>query len=490
MKMINEVKFLFMIGLCFFSCSSSEEKSIQIDVFTTPVREPWVDETFSEREKVELWQKNTIAKIKQLASVPTPEQVLAYAIEFKIDPRFPDPFIGDPTVWNANWTYSPASYVTSKKVKKEKPNVEEAKASLIQRGFKNWEAKQYDQDSDGLVADIVTFAKSNQKEAKAYVTRYLKLPQANVLIWVSCGEGCYNTPIRGSLELYQLIKDDTSLREMYFERTRQFINEAFPFTQGDRSIEVLKRIAGEHTGNMFELKSGLWGAEDANLLFTYLLGVQRLNDFELKNFWVQMLDTFPRRRLGDRTLLFEREVGRFIFGYVIAQHVQDLTPEQEIILDVLSGRSPPDLVSLYKTQKTMFGSGQVPVPDIKYLFSFLTRGNVLSATREDEIREILGISKISGQPLRQQIRNCLNEAMRTVINDQELLDSLFWEPKRALDINRRARRFRANHHMSVMDLYPDTDQEYQEIVLPVLNLLGEKFPDALERYQRVHGDSP
>ena len=607
---MKHIQFFLILGILFsVSCSKPTPVPVEAIVIPTPLPEPEVDTTFSDKQAVETWRTEFAKRVDERVALPSPEKILAYAKDFKVDSTKPDPFIGDPTVWNANWTYLSASYAAPAQTKKEKPNVEEAKAleaanrhwdaaqiwiqlgkmedanrcskklakkgewkavaliavltgdlaslssattkmvkarqvsrtkdvvyfaiekdkmhaarhicnihswqlenilseneirtlarrgdpslipSLIQRGLKNWERQQYDRDSDDLVADIMTFAKSNPKEAKLYASRYLKLLQANVLIWVSCGEGCYNTPIRGSLELYQLIKDDPSLREIYFERTRQFINEAFPLTQGDTSIEVVKTIAGEHVGNMDGWSTDMWGNmstfnDVGNLLFTYLLNVSRVNDHYLKDFWVQLMDTFPKRHGMDRVLAFEREIGRFILGLSVNVKADGLTPEESVILDVFQGHPAPDLVNLYKVRPIASEEYRKKLPDVKSLFAFLTRGDV-SPAREAQIRTELSIDQATPESnhLRFILRGKLEELMPTRQDDMAWMRSVFSKLEEALWTNMRAQKERAERNLLAIQLYPDTPEEFEEIIAPSLILLGEKLPSILELYREEH----
>lgn len=601
---MHYMKFLLVFGILFsFSCSrSSAPVPVEPVVTPTPFPEPEVDTTFSTKEAVEAWRTEFAKMVKERAALPSPENILVYAKDFKVDPSKPDPFIGDPTVWNANWTYSSASYVTPEEAKKKKPNVEEAKAleaanrhwdaaqiwielgkmedvkrcsqklvkkgewkavaliavltgdltsltdattkmvkadqisrtkdvihfafdqhkmnaarhicvthgwqiedvlspedirslarrgdasfmsGLIDRRLKEWETQQYDRDSDDIVRDIVIFAKSHPKEAKIYASRYLKFPQANVLIWVSCGEGCYNSPIRGSIELYQLVKDDTSAREMYFERARQFINEAFPINQGENSIEVIRTIAGGHAGNMAGWSTDMWGSssnESGNLLFTYLWHVRRLNDPVLKAFWVQMLDTFGNRHGMDGALVFEREFGRFLLGLPVNMKAEGLTTEQKIVLDVFQGRSAPDPVLLWKNSATASKEELDKIPSFLWFFTFLTRGDV-SPAREAQIRTELGLEPLSDQHLRYALRYKLEQLIHTDRDELHWLETGLEKPQDALWTNVRAQQERSDRGLPAIDLYPDTEQEFQELIAPSLVILGEKLPGIYKSYK-------
>jgi hypothetical protein len=362
--------------------------------------------------------------------------------------------------------------------------------ALIERGLKEWETQQYDRDSDGLVADIMTFAKSNPKEAKVYAVRYLKLSQANVLIRVSCGEGCYNTPIRGSIELYQLVKEDSTVKELYFERARQFVNEAFPLNQGDTPIEVIRTIAGDHAGNMSGWSTDMWGSssnESGNLLFTYLWHVRRSNDQSLKSFWAQMLDTFGNRHGIDGAMIFEREFGRFLLGLPVNAKAQGLTPDQKVVLDVFEGRPAPDPVSLWKSLLTLSKEESEKAPDVQWLFSFLTRGDV-SPAREVQIRTELGIERTipENAHLRFVLRRKLEELMPTRLDERIWMQSAFSKAKEALWTNMRAQQERAHRNLPAIQLYPDTVEEIDELIAPSLTLLGEKFPGILALYREEH----
>ena len=324
------VLFFLMSG-----CKKPDSSPIIIEITPTPYPEPEVDRTFEDSGKTEAWRKEFAQKVEERLALPTPEKVLGYVKEFKVDSSKPDPFIGDPTVWDSTWTY-PVFGATQEK--KTPPNAETAKA--LETAGRHWDAAQewvalgnteaakncavalakkrewkavalvsvltgdletltnattimvkvnqitntkevvrfafekgkmnaarhicvthgleiakvlYPEEirslarqGDGtlmptlieqglksfnssyeVVADMMLYAKVFPKEARIYISRYLHMPQANEFVWVSCGEGCNTAPVRGSLELYQFVKSDPVLREIYFERIRQFINESF-----------------------------------------------------------------------------------------------------------------------------------------------------------------------------------------------------------------------------------------------------------------------
>jgi len=614
-RIVKYTQFFLILGILFsFSCSKPTPVPAEVVATPTPVPpDPEVDNTFLDKQAVEAWRAEFAKMVEDRAAAPSPEKILAYAKDFKVDVSKPDPLIGDPVIWNSDWAYVYPSYSQVEEPKKDKPNVEQAKAleaanrhldaawiwiemgkvedakrcgekliqkgewkavamvavltgdlgsltqattkmmkadqfsrtqdvvhfafqkdkmnaakhlcvthgwqiedvlleedirslarrgdaslmpALIERSLKDWENQQYNHNLDDLVADIMTFAKSNPTKAKVYATRYLKLPQANVLIWVSCGEGCYNTPIRGSLELYQLVKADASLREMYFERARQFVNEAFPLNQGDVPIEVIRTIAGDHAGNMSGWSTDMWGNtssshDGGNLLFTYLWHVRRSNDQHLKSFWAQMLDTFGNRKGMDGPLIFEREIGRFLLGLPSNAKAQGLTPEQSVVLDVFQGRSAPDPILVWKSLTTVSEEEAQKIPSLRWLFNFLIRGDI-SPVREAQIRTELSLEKAEPEES-SHLRFILRYLLDQVIRDRENIDWLkdhFRNPQNALWTNMRAQTQRTERGLPAINLYPDTDQEFQEIITPSLTLLGEKLPGMLALYRQEHPAIP
>jgi len=260
---------------------------------------------------------------------------------------------------------------------------------------------------------------------------------------------------------------------MYFERARQFVNEAFPFNH----IDVPRITVGEHAGNMSGWSTGMWGSssnESGNLLFTYLWHVRRSNDQNLKSFWAQMLDTFGNRQGMNEPLIFEREFGRFLLGLPVDAKAEGLTPEQKIVLDVFQGRAAPDPVSVWNSLPTL----------VPWLFNFLTRGDV-SPARQSQIRTELGLEQATPESvhLRFVLRSKLDELIRTDGEGLRWLGEVLEKPQSALWTNVRAQQERSDRGLPAIDLYPDTEQEFQELIAPSLVILGEKLPGIYKSYK-------
>ena len=98
------------LALCLFivfaACRGSDETASLPPVSTAapvapPPVEPEVDTTFSNVEAVEAWRADIATIIQGDAVVPHPRDIWKYAADFKVDRNKPDPFLGDPSIWDA-----------------------------------------------------------------------------------------------------------------------------------------------------------------------------------------------------------------------------------------------------------------------------------------------------------------------------------------------------------------------------------------------------
>lgn len=330
---------------------------------------------------------------------------------------------------------------------------------------------------DIIVADIALLAKVDLTEAKAYARRYLALPRANVLIWTRCGEGCYSTPVVGALDLYQLVRDDQSMRELYLARLRTAIDEMFPLSQAESDQDRESFISGIHPGNYSGWSLEMWGnATDGIILTSYLQGVRAMNDTELTRFWVTMLDTFPNRSGMDGPLDFERELGRCALGLPFYQSEAFITYRQKFILKELQGGANTQMEDTWAAWEKDTPSDEYQ-DDVDYFFYILTRGEV-SLAREAQIRSELGIQQTPGEEtsLRGELRERFRLSLNAHYDEGWELPREFEKANKAYKINSYSRLERSRLGLPSIDLYPDTPEEFVQLMEPSLAHLCEKLP--------------
>ncbi|MBI4598954.1 hypothetical protein HY734_02020 [Candidatus Uhrbacteria bacterium] len=324
-----------------------------------------------------------------------------------------------------------------------------------------------------VVADIALLAKFDPAEAKAYATRYLKLPGANVLIWTECGEGCYSEPVRGSLELYELVRQDKELRELYLARLRQAIDEMFPVPSADGTTpEIKPTINGVQPGSYSGWSSDMWGnGTEGNQLTAYLLRVRQMGDGELTRFWVEMLDTFPNRSGMDGSLEFDRELGRCALGLPFYQSVGDITPSEKFILEDLRGGANTQMSDTWVAWDKEFPTAD-DLSSVTDLFHILTRGEVL-ASRDAVIRAELKIEAVPGyeESLRSELESRFRRSLDAYYGDGWALKTQFGKAQSALKTNVAAQGLRRDRGLPVIELYPDTDEELADLVEPSMEAL-------------------
>ncbi|KKW33044.1 MAG: hypothetical protein UY76_C0010G0001, partial [Candidatus Uhrbacteria bacterium GW2011_GWA2_52_8d] len=81
--------------------SESEPPPQGADEYKPHPAEPEVDMTFVSPEAVEAWRAGIAAQIAEDAAIPHPREIWRYAADFKVDRSRPDPFLGDPAIWDA-----------------------------------------------------------------------------------------------------------------------------------------------------------------------------------------------------------------------------------------------------------------------------------------------------------------------------------------------------------------------------------------------------
>jgi len=585
--------------LCLFvllaACRGSDETASLSPVSTAapvapPPAEPEVDMTFASPEAVEAWRAGIATQIQTDAAVPHPREIWRYAADFRVDRNRPDPFLGDPAIWDAaGVVQAPGDYGLGSDVPTPTPDqalafeaqdeewaaaelwimlgrlddakrcsVELEKESewkavamiavhtgdlesldratkkmvdadqtsrtrvviayafeqgkvdvakhiakshgwslaevldsnqvrelalkgdssllidLLNKEIVAWEKNDFSGLSDYLapqivVADIALLAKIDKVRALEYARHYLTLPHANVLIWIECGEACYSDPVRGSLELYQLVHQDKELRELYLARTRQAVDAMYPINNLDgTALETEATIAGIQPDEYPGLSSGMWDSvTEGNLLTSYLLRVRQIRDPELTTFWVAMLDTFPSRSVMNGSLDFDRELGRCALGLPFYQSVGNITPTEKFILEDLQDGANTQMEDAWAALPD-----RERIEEVIYLFSLLTRGKVTSS-REAAIRAELGIEQTPGQEesLRSELGDQFRRSLSAHYGEARALRQEFDKAQSALQTNEAAQSLRRQRGLPSIELYPDTDAEYDELMAPSLELL-------------------
>ncbi|MCR4314144.1 MAG: hypothetical protein NUV84_02780, partial [Candidatus Uhrbacteria bacterium] len=347
---------------------------------------------------------------------------------------------------------------------------------MLSRELTVWEKNEFvDSGDPQVVADIVILARTDKVKAREYASRYLRLSHANVLIWTRCFEGCYSEPVRGALELYQLIRADQSLRELYFARLRAAIDEMFPVKSGDETQTVAtSTIWGINSGSYSGWGTDMWGnGPGGALLSSYLLHVRAIGDHELTIFWVDMLDTFPNRSGMDRTLVFELELGRCALGLPFYQVVGNITPTEKFILEELKGGANNQMEDTWAAWDKEL---QPPVyrEEVEYLFKVLTRGEV-SPSREATIRTELN-QQTPGRSLADELQARFYRSLEAHYGYNWPLEDFAQRANYAMRINAIAKQLRVQRGLPELDLYPDTKEELVELMAPSMEPLCQKLP--------------
>ncbi len=357
-----------------------------------------------------------------------------------------------------------------------------------------------------VVADIALLGRHDPEKARGYAERYLHLPHANTMVWVRCGEGCYSDPMRGTIELYKLVRSDSELRQMYMDRTQQFVDEAFP-VQVDPDVEdgpqIEHLIAGDHAGSMFGgWSTGMWGGDydyhNANLLLTLLVQVRELGDKPLTNFWVETLQSFGVRGNLDfeTSLALDRELGLGLLGWPMNATADDLSLAEQYLLSRLQGQPAPDLTPLWEQLESPEHGDftwEGPGTHLIWLHRMLLRGNVSDADRQRLLAtfETGARTPDSGNEidLEYSLSSQFDYALRIASGNPRDLSGLSM-PRYALKTNQRAQIERERVGLDPIDLYPDTEIEVEELLAPYLDRLETELPLHYARYRAAHPTQP
>lgn len=332
-----------------------------------------------------------------------------------------------------------------------------------------------------IVADIAILGQTDKVKAREYAGRYLRLPHANVFIWDHCAEGCYLQPVRGSLELYQLVKSDAVLRELYFSHIRQWFVDTFP-AEGEDSGDPVTLGAPEFLrGFGLDMWGRDGGYKPSNLLFTYLWQVRQSGDAELKAFWIKMIDALPTAVSDDGSFAFEREFGRSVLGLPFDASNTNLNGGEQIALATLQGRPTPDMSGVW----TMWGTTapvEYEVDQMNWLFQFLVRGSI-SSVREQEIMAELEIEPIEEFSFQSQLINRFGYALDTHYGTNYKVEDRMKSAGEIMRLNRRTQAERVDLGLPPIDLYPDTEAELTELLAPSLALLCDQLPARCSRWR-------
>lgn len=118
--------------------------------------------------------------------------------------------------------------------------------------------------------------------------------------------------------------------------------------------------------------------------------------------------------------------------------------------------------------------------------NILIRGEV-SPQREAAIRAELGIVQTPEEQtdLRYELRERFRRSLEAHYGEVWGLRREIDKAKEALHINARARFLRVGHDLPVIDLYPDTQEELDELMATSLALLCEKLPAKCRLWPRL-----
>jgi len=374
---------------------------------------------------------------------------------------------------------------------------------FIEANLRNWEAGgdlSHPHGAETIVADIAMLGRTDKEAARGYAARYLRLEHANVLIWVHCGEGCYASPMQGTLELYELIKHDSELKQLYLDRTRRFVDEAWPVPTLDEYGEVddlpAQVIAGEHVGNMYGgWSTGMWGGDDiypeTSLLYTLLMNVRQSGDADLIRLWTELLDSFGQRSVEHfegSTLAFEREMGRGILGQPVNTDAPDLTLIERYLLSNMLGRPAPDLSGLWQeledpTSRTHSDT----MHSLQWMVRMLLKGRVNDSART-QIVDRYSLNLAEDDSGEGRISSLFQVALKSKYGKSYSLEADLDRPWRAARTNQSALDQRAAMDLPQIDLYPASAEQAQELLAPHLQRLQTELPVHYARYMASRGE--
>lgn len=211
-------------------------------------------------------------------------------------------------------------------------------ARLIESELAAWEEKRFWNDGlwpPNLIADIVTLARKDRAKALAFAKRFLGMPSANVVAYVSCGEGCGQTPMTGTFELYALVKSDPQLRAQYLERTRQWLRE----NGASKEAPAERYIAGQDPGY------ATWN----EIEYAYLEGVRKTGDAEFIRIWEEALALCEDP--------FNAQMMRRELGLATNPKAVGLTPADQYVLAWITKQPLPDVSGFEYGNVTVYEGG-------------------------------------------------------------------------------------------------------------------------------------
>jgi hypothetical protein len=228
-----------MVGGC-ADAGVSRESGTPVPVVVEPAPEPTpaplpYDESFDTEEKRAAWADAVSKAIGAYAALPDPKKIEAeYAAKFKVTPKGVASRIGDTSVWRADyvreWEDERGQVVKGD----ARSIVTHVNGEYSQWRAGAWKNRTLDRVDFGKEPDVpslaavVLAAKSDRKRALEIAGDYLKDPFTNVVAWAECAEGCNTIQIRGTMELFHLVKSDPVLKAAYLARVRQWGAVAFP----------------------------------------------------------------------------------------------------------------------------------------------------------------------------------------------------------------------------------------------------------------------
>ncbi|NQV90036.1 hypothetical protein HQ487_01355 [Candidatus Uhrbacteria bacterium] len=580
-----------LVGL--LGCQETAE--VQMDPVSIPspkpLPAPQVDESFMNPSAVEAWRSEITTLIAHRAGAVDPNLLFSYSTSFLVQGGKPDPLIGNPDIWNANYEVSfefepevtlpsldeakqleladdewEAAQIfiihdkmvdaarcavkleeesqwkvvamiavhtgdfemldrattqmvnanwTTKTVDVIRYAIEQGKPEAARRIAKThgWELKNVidsqlvrmmaksgdqtelevlikqeldDSQLEEVVADIVMLSKSKPDIARAYASRLLRLPEANLFIWTECREGCYSSAVRGSIELFQFVKSDPELKALYLQHQKQVFADMFPANETQKSV-----TAGVDPSSYVGFGSDIWGMDGEyssnNFLYTHLVHVRAMRDAELTATWTSILDGLAKKKgFQGQSLAFEVQFGRYVLGLPFTADDPNLDGSEKIALGTLKGVPAPDMSGVWTMWNTMPPTSE-ELSQMSWLYQFLTRGTI-SSQRDAQIRTELGIESVPGEdvPLNKELQTRFFQSLMARYEFGWDLTSAFDRAFRAHATNVTAQRLRRERGLPEINLYPDSQEELVELMAPSLMLLEQKLPALYVQWRQKH----
>ncbi|NQV89310.1 MAG: hypothetical protein HQ488_03255 [Parcubacteria group bacterium] len=362
-------------------------------------------------------------------------------------------------------------------------------SSLALSGGDSWNADQY--GSGNLAAGIVTLGRTDPEQARAFAARYIKIPHINVMLLWKCGEGCYVSPLIGTLELYQLIKGDPQLKQIYLDRTREFAQEAFPaiHVDGEERPRTKSVIHG-----VIEYAEWNNGEMNESYVFTYLMAVKATGDQDLIALWTEMVNDFGHRQ-GDYSggpMAFEREIGRGILGLSVNPTAPDLDLSQQYLLARLTGASAPDLSPLWDEPRDSrrYYSHDPPNASLTWLLNMFLNGSMDQNAQAALLATYELVAENEYSTPTRLLSKKFEAAMSAHYGVPNTLNALMIKPDRAFYTNKIAVDERQRLMLPPIDLYPVTEDDVLEIIAPHLLRMETELPVAHARHMAAHPPRP